>query len=323
MSRRRPQEVASPLVTRRVFALLGGGAALLTFASCSTFDTDNAATVNGTDITVDDLNAVRDDIAANPEQFANASDLDASGAANGDLTRAVLGVLVNNAVARSVLADAGAAVTDQQRSDARAALGADAPEGPALDALVERQALGTALDELPAPDAARLQAIYEERPAATGAVCVQIVSAATEEAATSAAAALRAGEAPAAADGVQIQPGCFPVEQISASLGAEDQDLLLSGKPGDVSAPIPPDVAAGTPTWTVVQIQSWAEAEEALNALFAGTAADGAAPPPPAGRLALVGALVTADVTVASEYGKWDQLSGSVIALTAPADGSA
>ena len=44
---------------RRVFALLGGGAALLTFASCSTFDTDTAATVNGTDITVDDLQSVR------------------------------------------------------------------------------------------------------------------------------------------------------------------------------------------------------------------------------------------------------------------------
>jgi hypothetical protein len=302
-------------VIRPVFALLGGGAALLTFASCSTFDTGNAATVNGTDITVDQLDAVRDDIAANPDQFANASDLDASGAANGDLTRAVLGVLVNNAVGRSVLADAGVTVTDQQVADAKAALGADAPEGPALDALAQRQAIGTALDELPAPDATRLQAMYEEHPAATGAVCIQIVSTDTEAAAEAAAGALRAGEAPPAADGVQTQAGCFPVEQISGALGAEDQALLLNGRPGDVSNPIAPD-PAGSPTWTVVQVQPWADAEAGLTALFAGTAADGTTPPPSAGRLALAGALVTADITVASEYGKWDHLSGTVIALT-------
>jgi len=307
-------------VIRRVFALLGGGAALLTFASCSTFDTDNAATVNGTDITVDDLDAVRDDIAANPDQFADATDLDAAGAANGDLTRAVLSVLANNVVARAVIAEAGAAVTDQHLADARAALGAAAPDGPAIDALAERQALFTVLDELPAPEATQLQAMYEERPAATGAVCIQLVSADTEDAAATTADALRAGEPVATSEGVEMQSGCFPVEQLSGGLGAEEQDLLLNGTPGDVSNPIPPDAATGSPTWTVVRIQPWSDAEAGLTALFAGTSADPSTPPPSAGRLALAGALVTADVTVASEYGKWDQLSGSVVALTPAAE---
>jgi SurA-like protein len=306
-------------VIRRVFALVGGGAALLTFASCSTFDTGDAATVNGTDITVDDLQAVRDDIAANAEQFATGADLDQFGGVNGDLTRAVLSVLVNNAVARSVLADAGASVSDAQMAEATSALGEGVPEGPATQALAEREALGQALDGLPAPDAAQLQAKYEDRPASTGVVCAQIVSATTEDAAVDAAEALEAGEAPPTSDGVQAQSGCFPVEQLSGSMGVDDRDLLLSGRPGDVSDPIAPDAEAGSPTWTVLQLQPWAQAEADLTALFAGTTPDGTPPPSP-GRLMVTGALATADVTVASEYGRWDQLSGNVVALTPAAE---
>jgi hypothetical protein len=311
-------------VIRRVFALLGGGAALLTFASCSTFDTDTAATVNGTDIPVDDLEAVRDDIAANAEQFATAADLDEFGAVNGDLTRAVLSVLVNNAVARSVLADAGSSVTDEQLAEATSALGEGVPDGPAARALAERQALGEALDDLPAPDATQLQAKYEDRPASTGVVCAQIVSATTEDAAVGAAAALEAGEDVATSDDVQAQSGCFPIEQLSGALGADDRELLLNGKPGDVSDPIAPDAEAGSPTWTVVQLQPWADAEAALTELFAGTTSGGGTPPPSPGRLTVTGALATADVTVASEYGRWDQLSGNVVALSPAAeDGTA
>jgi hypothetical protein len=165
--------------------------------------------------------------------------------------------------------------------------------------------------------------MYEDRPASIGVVCVQIVSAATEQQATDVAAALEAGEAPESADGVETQTGCFPIEQLSGALGVEDRDLLLNGEPGDVSQPIAPDVQAGSPTWTVVQVQPWADAEAEITALFAGTTAGGTPPPAP-GRLTVTGALATADVSVASEYGRWDQLSGNVVALTPAAeDGTA
>jgi len=51
-------------VTRRALALLGSAAALLALTSCATFDTSTAATVNGADIPISDLDAIRDAIAA-------------------------------------------------------------------------------------------------------------------------------------------------------------------------------------------------------------------------------------------------------------------
>ena len=301
---------------------LGGGAALLTFASCSTFDTDNAATVNGTDITSDQLDAVRDHIADNADQFASAEDLDDAGEAKGDLTRAVLSVLIRNDVARHVLAAAGGTLTDEQLAEAKAGLGGDdLPEGPAADALIQRNALGAALDTLPAPDADQLRSLYDDQPASTGVVCLQIVSAPTKDAIEAAAGSLRAGESPATGGDLQSQAACIPVEQLGGGLAVDDLDLLLNGQPGDVSGLIGPDASAESPTWTVIRLQPWADAEQSLTALFAGTAAaDGSTPPTP-GQLALAGALVTADVTVSSSYGKWDPLAGGVVALTSAPEG--
>lgn len=305
---------------RRVFALLGGGAALLTFASCATFETDNAATVNGTDISADAVDAVRAQIAANPDEFTGGQGFDSFGDAGGDLTRAVVAALVSNEVASDILDQAGAPLTAEQVTAARDELG-NAPDGAATDMVARLNASGRAIDELPTLDAV-LQARYETLPASTGVVCLDIVSVPDEAAAMAATVSMRGGSVPVPADGTQVDSLCLTLDQALGALSADEQDFVLDGQPGDVLAPLAPREGDTTGTWTVLRIQPWADAEGGFPEVFTRTGADGTAPPS-RGQMLMIGALATADVTVSSAYGRWDGLTGEIVALTPAAEPAA
>jgi hypothetical protein len=62
--------------------------------------------------------------------------------------------------------------------------------------------------------------------------------------------------------------------------------------------------------WQIIQIQPWADAAEQFTQTLQQAPGEQA-------RAAAIGA---ADVSVGSTYGRWDGASGTVVALTPPAD---
>ena len=294
-------------MTRRALALLGSAAALLALTSCATFDTSTAATVNGADIPISDLDAIRDAIAAEPATFAlGTENFDDTGAANGDLTRQALSLLIDNEIILEALARAGAPVSDDAMAAAMQSLNASANPVPAgaQQALAYQSAGTAALGALTAPDPASLEDLYNERPASTGAVCLVIVSASTEDEAIAAQTTLEAGGTVEATDTVQTQDGCTPIGGLSQAFAGDDISFFLDAAPGAVSRVFPPD-ASGNTNYQVIQIQTWDDALEQFTATVQQQP----------GALAKAAAFLDADIAVASEYGRWDRTSQSVVAV--------
>ncbi len=294
-------------MTRRVLALLGGAATLLALNSCATFDASTAATVNGTDISVDELDTIRQALADEPATFALGTDnFDDTGAANGDLTRQALSLLIDNQIITEALERAGTSVSDDDLAAAIERMSTSAnpvPEG-VQEALAYQSAGSTALGALTAPDPATLQPLYEDRPASTGAVCLVVVSASTEAEANAAAATLEAGGTVEATDTVQARDGCAPVSSLSQAFAGDDIAFFLDAAPGAVSRVFPPD-ASGNDAWQVIQMQTWDDAFEQFSALVQQSPGD----------LAKAAAFLDADISVASEYGRWDRATQAVVAV--------
>jgi hypothetical protein len=315
-------------VIRRVFALLGGGAALLTFASCSTFETDNAATVNGTDITVDQLEKMGSQISSVEglrEEF-----IDQFGGASGDLQRNLLALLIDNEVATELLESRGRPLT-QADLDAAAELGAASQNADIFeagddiaDALATSAAIASAIPEVAGPSDEQIDAAYAEQPASLGVVCANQIVVGSEGAAVDAAERLAAGEAiGAVSDAVGSTGGteligtsgapCPDLSDLATSLPAETYDAVLHAKPGVPLGPFSFPGAEGGRIWVVLQVQLLDDARANL------TAAIDANP----GNLSYLGAASTADVWISSEYGTWNAATRSVVPVTPAADSAA
>lgn len=307
---------------RRVFGLLGGGAALLTFASCSTFDTGTAATVNGTDITVDQLDAVRDSMAADPTawQFTD-ENFDAAGEVDGDLTRSVLRFLIQNEVFADALDSAGVTVTEAQLADATANVESQISSAPedVRDALATGQAAQAALNDLQAPDPATMEATYEDRPAATGIVCLRAATSTSKDEVESALRAFEDGGAVTATDTLLVDDRCLLVQAsdpaadtVVSKFPPAQADVLLSATPGNLLPIVSGSTSASDDlSWQVIQVMHWDDAIDSFGELLAQRPADAA----------VGGAYARAEVSVSSEYGRWDPLSVNVVALTPAAEG--
>ena len=287
--------------------LLGGVVAAATLSSCATFDSNTAATVNGTDISVDQLDAIRTGLAEQPASFQlDTANFDDTGAANGELTRQALSLLIDNEVIRTALDDAGAPVTDEALaavSDQLSASGGDTGLPAAVQAALAYQSAGSAaLDALEPADPASFETAYNERPASTGVVCLEIASAPTEAEAQAAADALAAGTPVATSDTVAVNDGCVPLNTLASAFPPEDVAWFLAAGPGDVSEIFPPS-AADTASYQVIKMQTWDDALEKFTTVVTSSPGD----------LAKAAAFLTADIAVASEYGRWDVVSQSVV----------
>jgi hypothetical protein len=315
-------------VIRRVFALLGGGAALLTFASCSTFDTDNAATVNGTDITVDRLEKIGSQISSVEglrEEF-----IDQFGGASGDLQRNLLALLIDNAVATDLLESRGRPLT-QADLDAAAEQGAASQNADIFEAgddiaeaLTTSAAIAAAIPEVSGPSDEQIAAAYAEQPASLGVVCANQIVVESESEAVDAAEQLAAGEPiNAVSDAVGATGGteligtsgapCPDLSDLASSLPPATYDAILQAKPGVPLGPFSFPGDGGSRIWVVLQVQQLADAEANL------TAAIDANP----GNLSYLGAAATADVWISSEYGTWDAATRSVVPVTPAAEAAA
>lgn len=315
-------------MTRRVLGLLAGGATLLTFASCSTFETDTAATVNGTDITAEHLAKVGAQLSTVDglrEEF-----VDRFGGASGDLQRNLLGLLIDNEVAGSFLEARGRPLTQADLETAAQTLrdqgNADILDAGAevANAIATNAAIATAIGELGAPTDDEIAAVYGEQPARLGVVCANQIVVSSQDAAESAAAGLAAGEpladvaAAAGATGSTELIGtsgtpCPDLTDLASSMPPATYDTLLQAKPGVPLGPFEFTNSSAGHIWVVLQVQQLADAGENLRAAL------DASP----GNLSYLGVSATADVWVSSEFGAWDPATRSVVALTPAADTAA
>lgn len=310
---------------RRVFALLGCGAALVTFASCGTFETGTAATVNGSDIPTDRLERAGAQLSAVEglrEEF-----VDQFGGASASLQRNLLGLLIDNEVAGRLLADRGRPVTQDDLETAAQTLrdqgntdlldaGADVANAIAMNA-----AISTALGDLDVPSDDEIASLYATLPAQLGVVCANQVVVGTRQAADDAASRLAAGE-PAEQVATAVGSTAPSVDLIGAA-GAPCPDLsdlstslppaiyheLLRAKPGVPLGPYATTDGDGSSIWVVVQVQHLDDAADDLATALSANP----------GSLAYLGASATADVWVASKFGTWDPATRTVVALTAAA----
>jgi hypothetical protein len=302
-------------VNRRVLALLGGGAALLALSSCATFDTDNALTVNGTDISVESVDNISRAIGG--VEGIRSDFLDEAGNPNILLNRNVIGLLVDNAVVKDLLDERGAPITQAELDTARTQLGSSSAaflevDAEAVDALVYNTAVSTALGRIEPLTKAEIETTYARQPAELGLICADVVRADSESAAKDAAAKLASG---ATAESVAATPllgtdgvVCPNLGDIAASVTTDAFTAMIDAKPGATIGPIETPGTDGASIWSVYRIQQIADAAEGLTSALASNA----------GQLAYLGAASTADVVVSTTYGKWDPLTRSVVAISTP-----
>lgn len=294
---------------RRLIALLALTGVL---ASCGT--TENAATVNGVAVRAADLEqTVNDFVAVGETQIVD-------GAADGETVRGLLTSLIRAEATNQVLAEAGESVTEADRDEVRAQLSEQDTAGfpqTLLDLIVELNAATTALGRVKAPAADEVAARYASNPKSLGMLCVRHLVVDDESTAKKARAELSdtASDADFAtvAGKYSIEPNasetggalkgqtgeCISINEYQAGFDPDFVRGTLEARPGVPSQPVKSSFG-----WHVIYVRPFTAVSESVSATLNGAA----------GEYLLLGALAVADISVASRYGKWNPLSGQVVA---------
>lgn len=293
---------------RLIAALLLVGA----LASCGT--TQDAATINGVGVRTADLDqTIADFVAVGEAQLTN-------GVADGETVRGLLTSLIRAQATTQVIAAAGESITDADRAAVLAQVEqqdlTDFPDT-LRDLIVELNAATTVLGRIKAPSAEVIAEQYANNPKSLGMLCVRHLVVTDEALAKKAYAEL--GSAPSD-DEFAAVAGKYSTEPNAKETGG-----ALTGQTGDCiginewQAGFDPDFVAGAlgartgvPTkpvqssfgWHVIFIRPFTAVGESLTANLT------SAP----GEYLLLGALADADITVATRYGRWNPLAGSVVA---------
>jgi PPIC-type PPIASE domain len=283
------------------------------FTGCATFDeNDDAADVGGTAISRDQFEETLTVLAANSEDTGIEEDV-ATGSVPGETGRSVLAGLVRAAASRQYLAAAGEAVTDADREAVESSLPAWQRELPddVYDLVLDYQAAGGARGRIAARDA---EARYQESPAELGVLCVRHIVVDSEDEAQDVLAELDTGAdfaelaaerstEPAAAStgGALADPQTgSPCLSTAAALQSLDPAFVAGASaavPGQPTEPVQSSFG-----WHVILARPYSEVEESVVSIY--------------GARLFAEYLATADVTVDPRYGRWDEESGSIVALT-------
>jgi len=296
-------------VPRRLIALLALTGVL---AACGT--TENAATVNGVAVRAADLEqTVNDFVAVGETQIVD-------GAADGETVRGLLTSLIRAEATNQVLAEAGESVTEADRDEVRAQLAEQNIAGfpqTLLDLIVELNAATTALGRVKAPAADEVATRYASNPKSLGMLCVRHLVVDDESTAKKARAELSdtATDADFAtvAGKYSIEPNasetggalkgqtgeCISINEYQAGFDPDFVRGALEARPGVPSQPVKSSFG-----WHVIYVRPFTAVSESVSASLNGAA----------GEYLLLGALAVADISVASRYGKWNPLSGQVVA---------
>ena len=294
---------------RRLVALL---ALTTVLVSCAT--TENAATVNGVVVRADALEQTIKDFAAVGEtEIVN-------GSADGDTVRGLLTSLIRAEATKQVIDAAGVAVTESDREDVRTQLAGQDTTGlpqSLVDLIIELNAANAALGRVPAPDADVVASRYVKDPKSLGMLCLRHLVVNDEKTAKRARAEL--GDAPSDGDFATVA-GKYSIEPNAKETGG-----ALKGQTGECmaineyQAGYDPDFVrgaldarAGVPSqpvksafgWHVIFVRPFTAVSESVSTSLTN------AP----GEYLLLGALAEAKINVASRYGKWNPLSGQVVA---------
>ena len=294
---------------RRIVSLLILAAVL---ASCGT--TRNAATVNDVGILAADLEQTVTDFAKVGEaQITN-------GVAEGDTVRGLLTSLIRAQATTQVITTAGESVTDEDRAVVEKQFAdqglTDIPDT-LRTLIIELNAGLTALARVKAPTAQDVAERYNSNPKSLGMLCVRHLV--VEKQATAQAALAELGMAPSDEQFATIagkyssEPnattsGGALVGQTSDCIGINewqagfDPDFVagaLAARTGVPTAPVKTSFG-----WHVIYIRPFTAVAESVSANLASSA----------GEYLLLGALADANISVASRYGRWNPLTGSVVA---------
>ena len=294
---------------RRLISLLVATVAL---AACGT--TDNAATYNDVEILSADLErTVTDFVTIGEAQSTN-------GVVDAETVRSLLTSLIRAEAVNQVIADAGESVTDEDIAAVREQLaeqGADELPETLRELIVQLNAAQAVLGRVQAPSPEDIAQRYNNNPKSLGMLCVSHLIVKDKSTADSAREEL--GDNPTDDEFASV------AGKYSTEPNAKESGGALTGQSGDCiginewqSSYDPAFVAGalaartGIPTkpvkssfgWHVIFIRPFTAVSESVSANFA------EAP----GEYLLLGALADADISVASRYGRWDPLAGTVVA---------
>jgi hypothetical protein len=339
---------------------------------------DDAATADGTAISVDELD---DTIEAFADQGVLGLSVDPETSTVGaDGARTTLTVLIQNVLSAGLLDSLGVEpLADSDRDEKFQSLVASQPQFGELDdhgkqVVTDNLTQFGQLDEITVDDLGDLESRYESSPVSLGVVCAQLFTATDEDAAVAAVNALADGDEFADVEsryGVPddtVEQATEGTEAVAtagddttsgdttsgdatsgdatagdATAGGDtstgDSAPTASSEPADaspfsctplrsfatlgadVTAPLleaPAGAAVVVDTGSavyVLDVGSYDEVSAPLHNVLSSPPPTSSGTPESLGRMLLDGYMATADVSVNPRYGRWDPLSGSVVAL--------
>ena len=287
-------------------------AALVTLTGCAA--SDAAATVNGSAVSTDDLEqTVRDFVAVGETTLLN-------GAADGDTVRGLLTSFIRARVTDEVIAASGESVTDEDLAAVRDELDAQNVAGlpdTLRDLIVNLNAAQAVLARIPTPSGDEVAARYANNPKSLGMLCLRHLVVKEESQARSALVEL--GDAPSDEKFAQVagkysfEPGaaesggalrgqtgeCIAINEYQAGFDRDFVRGALAARTGVPTQPVKSSFG-----WHVIFVRPFEAVRESVTASLTSSA----------GEYLLLGALADADISVATRYGRWDPLAGSVVA---------
>lgn len=274
---------------------------------------DDAATVNGVSITVDEFEEFATSLSdAGLTQFAPTA---ASRTLDGEAGRTLLTVLmVNEARAQFLAAMGEAPPTESEIEEFYTTLGEGHPlqtlTGDTRVAVASDTLYATRIDALEVTDVETLREPYETSPASLGVYCATAAVVANRDDAEAVAEALRSEDA--SWEAVSTIAGATPSDWECTPLSTVADptlfDELVAAGPGDIIGP----VRTGD-GYAVLVIDQFEDAAPKLESFFLRLEDGGATS---AGFVLYEGFLATSEVTVGPRYGRWDPQTGSVVPLS-------
>jgi hypothetical protein len=274
---------------------------------------DDAATVNGDAISVDDFETVAEELGA-----AGMTPAITDSTVTADAGRQILTVMILNSVREQFLAERGEPLTDEELATQIDAATSQAPDltGLGRDVLATHFAYGERFAQIEAPTEAELAASYSASPASVGVICLNVISIVGD--ADDAADALREGTSPRevvaeAGNGSRVQDECFSLGELALSVPGLFRDLIELGS-GELLDPI--ETSSGH---QILQIAAFDDIASELVGYFADPpVSPSTGQAQTAGDLLLAGYVLTADVSVNPRYGRWDAATVSIVPLGQP-----
>ena len=287
--------------------------AIISLASCGGTSKNDAAAVDGSSI---DKSALETALT----QLSDAGQIElVDGVIPMDAIRSVLAAMIRGEATKQVLAVYNVAVTD---ADTKAVIdqisqdaGYDTLGQDLKDLIIGLNSGDLALTRVKAPSEADLELMYNAAPASVGALCAQHILVEDEATANEVIDKLNNGgdfkklageystEPNAATTGGILGSAdgdCIPLSDYQSQFDAAFTAGALTAKVGVPTGPVKSSFG-----YHVIMIRPFADIKASLTLMLSKSP----------GMLLMSGYLATHDVTIASEYGRWDTATGKITDL--------